>query len=521
MNIKQLIVDPKIQEAAFIGLILVLYIAAAPYRQFIDEDDVILGGILISKGQFPYIDWFSHHLPLPYFLASILAIVGGHHVLLMRILFMLLLAGITIWIYRASKKTVGTVWARIISTYSACMVYFFLGNMIIGETIVSYLSILYFYLLFLRTETPVAHIWPYLPLIAFLGIFSTLGFVPFTLVCGAGATLIAGYSLYKKKDTYQLKQYLSSVALSLLLLMVSIPTGVAKAMYTYIFEFNQQYYSQFHYMIGGSYLTALSHIFTRAISDFTYILTHISLHNLFPLTITIGALSYFLILLKDKHIGKAVLFLIALILISSRGGIAAPISQLLLLNPYAVFAGIATIHSARALWSHTSYWSRGSSLTLITALSISIATGLVPIINQYLNLRISNIYHVQHVAQTSFITPSYWKADILNSVTTPQDTVFVGPGDFYTQIYLVAKPASFFRFYEPWHAACPHCKQRFFSDLATTKPKVIYWKSSEVTIWWEKDATGWDTEMSELLQQQYTPLMINGTIQQDFYERKN
>src|SRR5687767_6441243 len=47
---------------------------------FVDESDNFLGGYVIARGYVLYRDYFSHHMPLPYYLAAVPSFLGASSV---------------------------------------------------------------------------------------------------------------------------------------------------------------------------------------------------------------------------------------------------------------------------------------------------------------------------------------------------------------------------------------------------------------------------------------------------------
>ncbi|MEI6533213.1 MAG: hypothetical protein WCO06_05240 [Candidatus Roizmanbacteria bacterium] len=51
---------------------------------FFDESDYVLGACLLANQKIMYLDFFSHHLPIPYFVLSFLYFIVGCKIFLAR-----------------------------------------------------------------------------------------------------------------------------------------------------------------------------------------------------------------------------------------------------------------------------------------------------------------------------------------------------------------------------------------------------------------------------------------------------
>ncbi|QQG40345.1 MAG: hypothetical protein HYV37_02125 [Candidatus Levyibacteriota bacterium] len=89
------------------GFIVFAFFVNALHESYPDEFDNILGGWYILQGRLPYIGFFTHHGPVPYFIASIVALFSGESFVRFRIFyafFLLFTFGSIYWIL---KKTIG------------------------------------------------------------------------------------------------------------------------------------------------------------------------------------------------------------------------------------------------------------------------------------------------------------------------------------------------------------------------------------------------------------------------------
>lgn len=83
------------------GVILILLLAGSLFNPFSDEPDNFLGGKLIARGEALYVDYWSHHAPLPYQVSAAFYAAGARTYLQFRLLYALIiwLSGMALYRY--------------------------------------------------------------------------------------------------------------------------------------------------------------------------------------------------------------------------------------------------------------------------------------------------------------------------------------------------------------------------------------------------------------------------------------
>ena len=123
------------------SLIAMLISSTYKFYGWTDPVDVIYGGALITKGIMPYVGFFSHHMPFPYFLAASLHILSNHSLVIFQLLFIL---GLWFWLMLLYRWIVNEVGRRAASTFVAFVV---LGSTLVfsqsmlAETLIAYTTI--------------------------------------------------------------------------------------------------------------------------------------------------------------------------------------------------------------------------------------------------------------------------------------------------------------------------------------------------------------------------------------------
>src|SRR4051812_3066106 len=87
-------------SAAALGATFVLYFLDRTLAEYVDESDNLLGGRLIAGGYRLYADYFSQHMPVPYFAAAVATLFGADDLVAYRVLFAVFnvaVLGLVLW----------------------------------------------------------------------------------------------------------------------------------------------------------------------------------------------------------------------------------------------------------------------------------------------------------------------------------------------------------------------------------------------------------------------------------------
>jgi len=97
----------NIWNIAFVSFVIFAFFANTLHESYPDEFDNILGGWYIIHGSLPYVGFFTHHGPIPYFSAAFIEIFSGQSFVRFRLLYALFLIIISFATYILLKKRIG------------------------------------------------------------------------------------------------------------------------------------------------------------------------------------------------------------------------------------------------------------------------------------------------------------------------------------------------------------------------------------------------------------------------------
>jgi hypothetical protein len=457
---------------------------AGHVREFADESDNLLGGILIARGARLYVDFFSSHMPLAYYLAAVPARLGVASLEQFRLFTnaLLILATLGVaWGFRSTlPRLVLAIWA--IATVYAHTLQF--GEMLTAGTCAGYgvlVAGLVFYttpgLRFSRRQLLVVSA------ACFVAIQSELIAVFPLIVLGAcfvGVRLAAARRTTLARESRAILSLGLAVALPNLLVLLGFwVSGILGEFIYDAYQFNQAFYSQ--YLMNASVIGML-HDWEAQYR--TYLVD--SLRN--PLGVQ-GCLVL------------ANVFATWLVY-RSRGLPAAGV--------YYLFIALSHVRNEWAYYLESYFslalavaWAVGHLRRLPRPGSLveKLAPALVVLLAADFVVQVGLTYDLS-------ARPARDQTDVnvVLALSSPGDRLFVAPFDPYMYLATDRMPASSLSFYFPWQAIDPRMQARLFGDLATERPPVVIFRG------WERVNDRWLTgEYAKglydfLLSQGYAPL---------------
>lgn len=511
-------------------LLYILFMWNATYLGFQDEIDNILGGVLINQGQIPYVDFFSHHMPLPYFVSAAITLFTGNDVDLFRYIFS---TGLFIWLvfivwkfYKHTSATYTVIFATLLSIVHVGA----LAHLMLAETLIAYAALhvtLIFIFDFFESRSPITiQKVVLISLLGFIPVLSSVSYLTLSLLIYVlfGIYYIYYLKLLKRSRYVIILRDLAILALPYIIFaFYLLLTHSLHEFYNDAYKFNTLYYSQFTISAGDSIANAYVNQFYTVISTigqaFFIVPPQLTFLNTIALLL---AFICIVILLVERKTMSAFLIGALVFIAGARGGIA--------IDPYTegtkraqmyVFL-ICFIAIYILKWAVEQNRKRKMSdlhkLLFFVAFILSILTITFHTISGlYYNSGISQIS--SQGVQTDISTPEKGGdlAKIINGVTDKDDTYWLGPWDFYTQMFVDRERASRFTFFLPWHSVCGICSADLQNSFAKQQPVVVYWKHGTDML--GKDVDSYNKELFAFLDERY--YRINSPELKDYYFLKS
>jgi putative flippase GtrA len=447
-----------------------------------DEVDNVLGAKLILQGQFPYIDFFSHHMPGMYFLAVPFYVISSNDLFVFRVLFNTALFGwllYNFWLLRRYGNTYAAATYVVLFGLAQSLL---LQNVFLAETIIAYAVSTVVILLLLAPVATLRKTWTMVGVSLLLFCVATFAIAYIYI-----AALLYLWFLVRifQKDRALLARWLGIVATPFVIFGICVLAS--GSLHDFVFDnltFNSQYYSKFFGAMGSNPIDVAIHIVKTTGGQFRdVIIGGLGRDNIVQALMLTGAVALPIILWLTKQRVAALFTAGLLLFINARVGLYGPgaiensFAQSLSQHaaPYRSLAFVFLVLCMVYLLQ-PKVLQKVRSLNIVPLLVVFVCGYLLVVgtsllsldAKRFKDLSISNMYEYQQYMPGPAVTAA-------NAVADKNDTVWAGPFDFYSQLHLEAKRVTRYTFYLPWHAECPSCREEFTTDLAKAKPTVILW----------------------------------------------
>ena len=464
---------------AYAAAVLMLF--ASRLREFADETDNLLGGLLITRGERLYVDYFSSHMPFAYYLSAIPAVFGASRLEDFRLFSNTILVVVTlaiVWSFRR-RLSIGLlgIWAAL-TVFAHNLQW---GEMLTASTCAGFgvfVAGLIFYStprLQFTTAQRVA-----LSAAAFVAVQSELVAVFPLLLLGLCFVVTTGMRIWRDRALLG-PETRSAAWLALIVLaphaalaLVFWLNGMLSDFVYDAYEFNVVDYSRF---VMNSSILGMLHDWEAQYR------------------------TYLLLSLRDPASVHGCLVIANLmatwLVFRSRGWATAAIYYLLIALSHVRDEGAYYLCSYFSLallvaWA-TSRLSRAAALEMVGVSAVALLTGS---------------FLVQAAPQLDFSRRpvSSPHVAVVLALTDPGERIDVVPYDPYVYLASGRLPASRFPFYFPWQAIEPRTRDQMLDDLRAEQPPVVIFRGDELVNgqWLPREYA--EDLYDFLLARQYTPL---------------
>lgn len=494
----------------------------------VDEADNFLSAKMILDGSMPYADFFSHHMPTTYFLGIIFYVLGNGDPLGFRVVFAATLFAWLIWnfwlIRKYASKTAAALYVLLVGLAHGLL----LQHMMLAETFIFFsVTSIIVALLFVPAERPKQKKWLWtlsvllasIPLLALSYIYVAIILYIFLLM-----------RIYKGSTKKQLLGYVAIAAVPYILFgLYVVGTGITREFVFSNLRFNALYYGPFFGDMGGNPVLVAYNIVMKTFEQLQTIIAGALTTHFIPFVYLLAFLSLPAALWVTGRKLAAGFVLSLLFFVNARVGLYGPpaIEQTFAasINQHAeLYRGLALVFLSLAITyifsPEAQKWFKKYSIYGLVTVAMALILVIIPV-----NLiAVSNSYYGGKGAGFIQMIDSYHKlphenVKIINSVTSEQDKVWMGPIDFLGQSYLEPKQATNYTFYMPWHQAAPKTHDQFYAQLKSEKPLIISWhiKTDDPVY----KTPGYQQEMKRFLKQNYYQIKTKDQRFKDLYFLKS
>ncbi len=454
------------------------------WADFPDEGDNFAGGWLISKGYVLYKDTFSHHMPFPYYYASLLIKLGLNDISGLRIGMSLTILFFWILILVIFKDKINYKLLCIIIFLSAIAHPIFWGHMFLADSFFAYSFLIIFLYFFsnpqlnfnIKDEIIIASM-------IYISIMSVLVSIIPIMFLGVYYTIIKLSQFYVEKANIKNKVFGELKFVLIIFIPFSLSLvyfyfiGSLQEFFNQAYLFNKIYYSQFTGTLTNpqffSIIKAYSEfILNFFVSDYGWLIngksfvcswgcTPLFFEGFLVISNLITSVIFWV--KRNKSFAIFYFFCLGLSLMQRVWVHAIPYYLL------SFFSISLIITEAYELFSY-----RLRNHQLITKINL----WLIPIIiYAFLAIMFLGVISYAYVSNGSGIGANIaYVSDydrIIQTITLPNDTIWVAP--LQPSLYFINNrlPASRYTFYLPWQSISEEINKEILEDLNVKKPPLI------------------------------------------------
>lgn len=462
-------------------ILILISLTNAIHDKYPDEFDNLLGGRYLLEGKIIYRDFFTHHGPVPYFIAAFVLFFSQISFVWFRLLFAILTLICMFFGYRYFQQKhpkAGSIYGIYIILFTVAATYFW-GHMLLSDNIAA-LSILPVYLLILITLLFNSSIrFRDIAVASAMLAVATLSSLTYAY---AAMILYAAVFFLFAQNHRRPKSILTAIGLFalpyLIWLVYLLLTGSLLDFYHQTIDFNSKYYiynyprSEDSTFINPMRLAVVVvHSFIQNIHPLLTNIKNVDLFYPINTTMVVGNLAFlYLICLRGKW-PWAIFFFLLFAFVNARS------------NPFesgerdyqsAVYIHLSMLNTILALYLFTQEQREklNSSLHTITQSLFLVLSVLTLFSTVFLVRQLSDKVFVKYMGTAPLIYDRPSLAPIINAVVAENDYMWIGPFDFEDLFYANGRVPS------KYHILIPAMSRNGMSaqlqaDIQATQPKII------------------------------------------------
>jgi len=475
----------KVIFLLFPALVLAVFFVNGLHESYPDEFDNILGGRYILEGRLPYVGFFTHHGPVPYFLASLLEVFSGFSFVRFRIAYSLFLFILSFGSYfylkkRFPEKTdfyLGYIF------FLAIAATYFWGHMLLADSLSGFFLVPVFFLIVLSAmeRQPLkSSDLIFISIFLFLSLLSSLSYLYLVVI-------IYFFSIYYySKGNFQgfyhqnkIKPFVIFLAPFFLFALYLFLTQSFSSYIEQNFIFNMKYYIYNYPRPEGSgfinplrFAIIISHDFYL---NFTHVLLQLRDFNFdFPFnsTLAVADIGLILVFLFSRNFALAALLLLVLIFSNVRSN---PLTSAERDYQSAVYIMISLANLTFLLpWLYQLINEKIEFAKKLIYSFLFIFIGIYAFFCFIFVLQkfIDKVYD-KYMGKLPLIYDQPQLAPIINKLIDKNDFMWIGPFEFEELFYSKGRLPSRYHILIPGMGKSPKIQKEIIADFNLNKPKVI------------------------------------------------
>ncbi|MGH7245738.1 MAG: hypothetical protein ACREGI_02270, partial [Candidatus Levyibacteriota bacterium] len=473
----------------FVAFTTILFLLDALHESYPDEFDNLLGGKYILHGRLLYTGFFTHHGPVPYYLAAFLELFSRTSFVHFRIVYAFFLVAINFLIFYLLKKRVGLkniFWYPLFIVFLGVEATYYWSHMLLADNLAAYAFLPVYALLLIKSVTKQTFGKADMLLVSIcsaIGLYSSLTYLYLFFIVAA-ASLMLYYESFplRKNNIFSFKAYTPIGILALPHIVFGLYLLVTGSVSDYIFQnftFNAKYYIYNYPRPAGStsinplrYAIVIAHDF---FDNFQVLLLSVKDFNIsFPLNLTMAianaaTLSYLLVKKNYKFFAVLILWMIYVNarsnpLVSSETDYQA--AGYIFLSFFNLFFILPKLYE----------FINDSELLAKKVLlgSIFILLSVYTFFSMLFFVRkFADKYYPKYMGQAPLIYNRPEIAPIINLLVSKNEYMWIGPFEFEELFYTNGKTPSKYDILIPGFGKSEKVQQEMLSDFENNPPKVM------------------------------------------------
>lgn len=472
----------------FCSIFFIFYINSS-YVSYPDEFVNIMGGKFILAGKLPYKEFFDHHMPFGWYLASVLLLVSFKSFVLFRFwwaffaFFSLLL--LAFWIRRESKD-IYPYYIGFFLLYPMMAVYFWFHLYVADSLAILFFSMVFWILLAQTIKKDVENSFkPFSTfvvssILTFLLVFSSLTFIYLALALYTWQIYLVGFKL-KRLGMFAL--WVSAPYFFYLIYLLA--TGTLKDFYEYNFIYNVTQYISIPNYVKGRYFNPLKFAYTliyNFYSGYTPTLSKIKNFNIYLPIDTLAVLGSLVILifLLFRNFAVGMIFFFVLSFSAPRSNLQSineadyQVGLFLMLGVISAFVSLYLLNQKSDLKKTRAEEYMGRDVKRVAQVILVIFMLFTFI---FLGQNTYNKFYLRYTQVMPHIYDLSHTADFIDRVLDKDDYYWVGPYEPH-EIFFVKKarlPGKFIHLL-PQFSENEKLKSAFIEQFETHPPKIIIYR---------------------------------------------
>lgn len=480
-------------KALFVLSVLSLFILNSLHEKYPDEFDNILGGWYILHGKLPYVGFFTHHGPVPYFIASFLLLFVGQSFVRFRIAYALLLSCVIFGTYLLLKKRVGKKQLKFFPVFIIFLAFestYYWVQMLLADNIAAFSFLLAFSLIFLKAfynKTITLIDFVIVSIASAIGLYASLAYSYLYML-----TITALIYLYIK-DHYKilLKNKLKMIIYPLSIIIAPhiiyfLYLLITRSLSDYIFQnfiFNARYYIYNYPRPPSS--TAINPIryaiviLNEFLNNFYTLLLGIKNFDfVFPMNITmaVGNIGTCIFLILSKRYKLSLCLFLVMVYTNVRSN---PLSSAetdyqsavyIMISFFIIFFLLPSLYSSLQSGIAIGKKIVFGFLLIIVGVYASFAVF-------FIILKFDHKFYAKYMGSAPLIYDRPLVSPIINSITDKNDLVWIGPFEFEELFYTKAKVPGKFHILIGGIGSSVELQNQMLNTFREEKPKIIYFNT--------------------------------------------